>query len=194
LEAAEADRAHAVAEQQRAAATLALYGGQGDRVDARFTLAAPIGGMVVERNVNPGQEVRADQASDKPLFVISEPSRLWLYLDVGETDLGALREQQPVLVRSRAFPGETFHGRIERIGAALDPATRTAKVRCVVDNPQRRLKAEMYVSAEIDDGTALGLEVPTRAIFLQNDQRYVFVETASGSFERRPVRVGPESA
>ena len=109
VDAAEEDMARARAEQQRTQAKLRLYGGADATVDELLRLRSPIGGTVAERSVAVGQEVRPDQmmASDapagKPLFVITDPTRLWAWLDVSEVDLATLQ------------PGETFsleHGRL----------------------------------------------------------------------------------
>ena len=194
LEAAEADHTRALSEKERAVATLSLYGGSPDAsgIDGMFQLKAPVGGTVVEKVINPGQEVRSDQIGDKPLFVISDPDRLWLYLDVSETEVASLKPGQEVIVRARGLPGVTFHGRLEIIGQGLDPATRTIKARCVVDNYNKLLRAEMYVSADVTSASS-GVDVPTKSIFLKDNQPYVFLETAPGHFEKRQIRLGTES-
>lgn len=195
VEAAEADHARAQSEKERALATLALYGGDGTaaEVTGLFSLKAPVAGVVVDKAVNPGQEVRSDQVGDKPLFVISDPARLWLFLDVTESDAAALSSGQEVLVRARALPGKTFRGRVEVIGEGLDPATRTIKARCLVDNAEKLLRAEMYVSADVVATGAAGVDVPTKALFAKDPRHFVFVETAAGQFERRAVTTGVES-
>src|SRR5579864_474813 len=83
LEAAQADRDRTKVEGERTASRLALLGGQAGGaggVDQRFVLRSPIAGVVVDRAINPGLEVRTDAPG--PLYVISDPSRLWVYLDV----------------------------------------------------------------------------------------------------------------
>jgi cobalt-zinc-cadmium efflux system membrane fusion protein len=194
LETAEAEHTRAVSEKERAVATLSIYGGNADAtgVDGFFSLKAPIGGVVVERALNPGQEVRSDQVGDKPLVVISDPTRLWLFLDVTEADVASMRPGQEVLVRARALPDKIFRGRIEIIGEGLDPATRTIKARCLVDNADKALRAEMYVSADVTSSTT-GVDIPTKAVFLKDNQHYVFIEKAPGRFERREISLGAES-
>lgn len=193
LESAEADYTRALSEKERATATLALYGDDGGtNVDGTFQLKSPVNGVVVEKSVSPGQEVRADQIGDKPLFVISNPSRLWLFLDVAETDATSLSPNQKVVVRARALPDKIFHGRLEFIGEELDPATRTIKARCAVDNSEKLLRAEMYVNADLSSA-ASGVDVPTKAVFSKGDEHYVFIETAPGRFQRRAVTLGLES-
>jgi cobalt-zinc-cadmium efflux system membrane fusion protein len=194
LEAAEAEHTRALSENQRALTTLSIYGGNLDSeaVDGMFALRAPISGTIVEKSINPGQELRADQVSDKPLFVISDPSRLWLLLDVTESDVAFMGPGQEVLVRARALPDKVFRGRLEIIGQGLDPATRTIKARCVVDNADKLLRAEMYVSADVTNPN-VAVDIPTKAVFLKDNQHYIFVEQTPGHFERRQITLGPES-
>ncbi len=197
VEVAEADHTRALSEKERALATLALYGVDDSAdppggVDGVFSLKAPVGGEIVEKSVNPGQEVRSDQVGDKPLFVISDPTRLWLLLDVTETDVASLTSNQEVIVRARALPGKTFHGQLEVIGEGLDAATRTIKARCRVENPGKLLRAEMYVNADVSS-TASGVDIPTKSVFSRDSEHYVFIETAPGQFQRRAVQLGLES-
>jgi cobalt-zinc-cadmium efflux system membrane fusion protein len=193
LEAAEAEHVRAVSENQRATATLAVYGGDAaGNVTGISSLKAPVGGVVVDKLINPGQEVRSDQVGDKPLFVISDPKKLWLYLDVTENDVASISSNQEVVVRARALPEKLFHGHVETIGAGLDAATRTIKTRCIVDNADALLRAEMYVNADINVA-ASGVEVPTKAVFSKDKDHFVFVEISPGQFERRSVKLGLEN-
>ena len=194
VEAAENDFTHAVSEKERALATLSLYGGSPDdsEVNGVFSLKSPIAGVIVEKSLNPGQEVRSDQVGDKPLFVISDPKRLWLFLDITEADLPCLKSNGTVVVRARALPEKNFRGQVEVVGEGLDPATRTIKARCLVDNSEELLRAEMYVSADIASATP-AVDIPTEAVFLKDNAPCVFLETAPGQFQRRLVKLGLES-
>jgi cobalt-zinc-cadmium efflux system membrane fusion protein len=191
LEAAAAERDRARAESERARARLALLGGSLGTVDQRFVLRSPIAGLVVDRAINPGLEVRADASS--PLFVISDPLRLWVFLDVVEQDLAQVRAGLPLTLRCNAYPQRTFAGRVEVVGDTLDPATRTVKARGSLENRERLLKAEMYVEVEVaDPARRPGLEVPSAAVLAEGARRYVFVEVGRGSFERRQVTADGE--
>jgi len=200
LEDAEADLVSARAEAARTQARLELYGAEHQPLDALFSLRTPIAGTIVERNASLGQEVRSDQmlASDpaalQPLFVVSDPSHLWVWLDVAEANLRSLKLGAPLAVRSQSDSDRVYEGRLDYVGAALDPATRTARVRGSLPNPDGSLKAEMYVTVDvIDPGAPSGVEVPSAAIIVAGEQHYVFVEQAPGSYLRRRVGVGPES-
>jgi cobalt-zinc-cadmium efflux system membrane fusion protein len=191
VETAEADYARALSERERTGALLSLYGaGDTGGIDGLVALRAPVDGVVVERNITPGQEVRADQTAERPLFVISDPSRLWLYLDVTATEAATMHAGQEVFVQARAVPDQVFRGRLEVVGEGLDPATRTIKARCVIDNSGKQLRAEMYVNAEVAADAVAGVEIPATAVFLKANTRYVFVEAAPGRFSRRAVKVG----
>ena len=195
---AKADQEAAVSENQRAAARLALYGGNMNFVDGLYHLVTPLAGTVVERNISPGQEIRSDQMLANapqffaPLFVVSDPTRLWIMIDVTEVDIPFVRRGQSLRVRSRTFPGKVFEGRLEIFGDTLDATTRTVKARGVINNTDRLLKAEMYVSVELDSAAQAGVEVPTRAVFIKGDKYFIFVEEAPGRFRRHEVRTGAE--
>ncbi|MEO8039868.1 MAG: efflux RND transporter periplasmic adaptor subunit [Betaproteobacteria bacterium] len=194
LQAAEADLSRARTELERASSRLKVYGGT-DRVDATYALKAPISGTVVERNINPGEELRPDMnaAGTAPMFVITDPSRLWLLLDATEQDLRRLHVGDAISFSSNAWPGETFQAKIEMVSEFVDPQTRSIKVRGSIDNAARKLKGEMFVNAELQAPAREGVAVPGKAVFLQGDKHYVFIEEAPGRFMPLQVATGPDS-
>ncbi len=228
LESAEAAYIAALAERDRARAVLMNYGG-GDRIygeleramdadhaeasaqnyagtndtlSSRYVVRSPLAGVVVDKSINPGQEVRPDfqlandQSILNPLFTVSDPAKLWLQLDVAEADLLSLEVGQPLHVYSPAYPDRVFNGAVAKISDALDPATRTLKIRGLVANPDKLLKAEMYVTVDVVQATDklahAGVEIPASAVFLIDGTSYLFVQTAPGHFTRQTVQVGPE--
>src|SRR6266705_3316571 len=181
---AEADYARAEAELARASGKIRLYGGGSESVDQNLALASPIDGIVVERNINPGQELRTDlQLSNSPaMFVITDPSRLWVQLDATESQLASLKRGQTVTLRSSAWPEEGFAATIETI-------SRTVKVRGSVVNRDRKLKGEMFVTAELQDRSRADLQLPERALVLSGGSYYVFVEESPGRFAWSEVKI-----
>jgi cobalt-zinc-cadmium efflux system membrane fusion protein len=93
---------------------------------------------------------------------------------------------------SRAFPDQVFTGRVEVVSEFIDSTTRTIKVRGKVDNAQRRLKAEMFVSVNLPGKETMGASVPAKAVYLKGDKHYVFVEEEPGKFARKEVQIGSE--
>jgi cobalt-zinc-cadmium efflux system membrane fusion protein len=198
VEAAEAAHSSSRAEKDRAETHLAIYGATATSTNGNFLLPSPLEGILVEKNVTPGQEVRPDQMLANvaqfvaPLFIVSDPTKLWVWLDVSEAQLPLVHVGQELTIRSKAFPDEAFKGRLELIGGSLDPTTRTVRARGTVDNPSRVLKSELYVTVEIPDSTPLSLQVPSKSVFLRDNQYYVFLETGAGQFQRHPVKLGSE--
>lgn len=192
LQAAEAEAARARAEFERTRRRLSMYGGARDGVDQTYTLSSPIAGTLVERNINPGQELRPDLmvANAPPLFVVSDPSTLWAVLDASERNLGHLRYGKIITVRTPSFREDAFSARVEAISDALDPSTRTLKVRARLDNPGRKLKAEMFVTADVDTDDERELLVPTKSVFFQNNAYYLFIDEGNGAYQRREVKTG----
>lgn len=185
LQQAQAERDRAEAERARAAERLKLYGGA-ENVDQSFALRAPIGGVVVERNANPGQEVRQDQGGS-PLFVLSDPTRLWVQIDATESVISMLKVGNAIELASPALGPEKFKARIEQVSDFFDPLTRTLRVRASVDNAARKLKAEMFVSAEVDIQRGRYLRLPAEAVLLRGSTQYVFVDEGEGRFRRQKV-------
>jgi cobalt-zinc-cadmium efflux system membrane fusion protein len=202
VEAAEAAHVAALAERDRAEAVLANYGGSDKSTNSVYILRSPIAGVVVDKNINPGQELRADLMLANapnlfaPIFVVSDPTSLWLQVDVAESDLSSLQPGQRLLIHSRSFPDKVFDGVVDRIGDTMDPGTRTIKVRGSVKNPDKQLKAEMYVLVDVVQASGgagtLGVEVPSKALFMKGDDSFVFIENSPGVFERKLVKVGIE--
>lgn len=189
LQTAEADAARTRAEFERSRKRLAMYGATGAGVDQTYTLASPIAGTVVERNINPGQELRPDQVNP-PLFVVTDPATLWAQFDANERDLAHLRPGKTIAVRSPAWREEEFTARIETMSDFLDPATRAIKIRARLDNSSRKLKGEMFVTADIDADGAKELLVPAKAVYFQNEKNFLFIDEGNGRYLRRQVQTG----
>lgn len=190
LEEAEASLSKAEAEMRRTKMRLRNLLPEGGKTQGEtYTLRAPVSGVVTERQVNPGMEVRPDLPN--PLFVISDPAHLWVLVDLTERDLGKLLAGQPVAVNVDAYPGRNFMARVASIADVLDPATRRVRARVVLDNPERRLKPEMFARiTPLADQHQLVLVVPNSALVSEGRRTFVFVETAPGELRKRPVQLG----
>lgn len=110
-----------------------------------FELLAPLGGIVIGKNVKEGDYVKTGE----PLFRIADLSELWLHLDAFESDLAWLRFGQEVSFEVEAYPGEAFSGRIAFIAPEVDRRTRTTAIRVNVPNPDSRLKPGMFATGRV---------------------------------------------
>jgi len=157
-----------------------------------LVVTAPLGGVVLERSVAPGLLVEKDAT----LFVVADLSRVWAVADVYERDLGQVQERGEVEVRTEAFPGTVFTGRIALIEPTLDEASRTAHVRVVLDNTSGRLRPGLFVTVAVPLRGASEVEataVPADAVQKISGLPAVFVEAGPGRFELRPVETGREA-
>ncbi len=187
LEAAEADFYQAQADSRRAAARLRNLQASGHE-NGKFVLRSPLPGIIVERNANPGQEVRPDL--EHPLFLVSDISRLWVLADIPEKHLAHVHVGQTVAVESDAYPEKQFHAKVERVGVAVDPVTRRVQVRCSMANPDGKLKPEMFVRVSfLADGERKGIRVHNTSLVTEGIYVHVFVEKRPGTFEKRRVRL-----
>ncbi|MES0383240.1 MAG: efflux RND transporter periplasmic adaptor subunit [Hyphomicrobium sp.] len=153
-----------------------------------FDWPSPADGYIMKKNVVEGQMVRMGDE----IFRIAGLENIWVIADVAEQDAGLVTVGQPANVRFRAFPSEVYKGRVTFILHELDAATRTAKVRIEIDNPQHRIKHEMYADVDID--TTLGDEprvaVPNSAVIDSGNRQVVIVARGEGRFEPRSVTLG----
>ncbi len=188
---AEADAARAQVEAQRASARTSLYGA-GTGVNQQLALRANVAGVVVERNLNPGQELRPEQSGPgmPALFVVTDPTSLWVQIDARESEVGTLKPGASFELVIPALAGQKFEGRVIAASDFIDPATRTIKIRGAIANPDRMLKAEMLATARIERTLSAGVVVPAAAITLRGVKHWLFVQSQPGVFEPREVTLG----
>lgn len=187
---ADADLQRALAESARTQARMRLYG-SGNQVNQQLAITSGVRGVVVERNINPGQELRPDQSGVgvPALFVVSDPTSLWVQIDARDSDLASLKPGSEFELVVPAMVNEKFVGKVVAQSDAIDPATRTIKVRGEIANPSRRLKAEMLANAKLERHLGGGLVIPASAVVLRGTQHVVYVQSASGVFEPHEVRL-----
>ena len=162
-----------------------LRAGDGPRT---VTLRAPIAGEVVERYAVLGQVVDPTE----PILRIADLSRLWVELDVFERDLAHVAEGDEVEIRSETYPDKTFRGTVNHVNATVDVATRTARVRIEVPNPERLLRPGQFVHARLSTrGTTEPIiAIPRKAVLQVEGEPSVFVQADKGRYVVRPVELG----
>ena len=188
----EGDFKKAKSDYARAVAQLKALGVTPGEPAVNVALRAQIAGVVVERNVLLGQEVRADQAM--PLLTISSLDAVWVLGDVYEQDLSAIDQGAHVTVTVPAYPGQTFAGTVTHIGDVVDASSRTVKVRCLVANVDHRLKPEMFAKVLVEHtGGRKFVLVPSKAVLSDGETSLVVVATEGNVFRARKVEVGPDN-
>ncbi len=184
LEAAVADARSAQAELARASARLRGLDGVGK--DGRLPLRAPIAGVIAERHLNPGQELRPDAAD--PAFVIIDPSHLDVLADVAESEVGKLHVGQNIRIEADGADLSGIHGHINTVGIAMDPATRRIPVRAHLQGSSAAVRPEMFVRlSPLDAHAPAAVAVPNSAIVTTGQQSFVFVERSPGLLVKTQV-------
>ena len=148
-------------------------------------MRAPIGGIIVSKNVVLGQQVNpGDQ-----LFSLATLQRVWITADIYEDDLARVRVGESLEAVTSSYPGEVFKGTIQRISPALDPTTHTLQLRCQVSNPGSLLKPQMLARVRIATSPRLALVIPQSALVFDDNAYYAFIVTGADNVERRRVEI-----
>lgn len=193
LQQAEANSVQAQADLDNAQAALRVLGIPPATAAAQTSpvlpVTAPISGLIVARSVAPGQLVQAGTQ----VFTISDLHTVWVDVHVYQQQLAHIARGEAVEIKTSAYPGRVFRGRISYIGATLDPQTRTLRARIVTANPGELLKNQMYVTAIVQAGTIHNaIALPDSAVLRDSvNHPFVYVATSRpGQFARRLVDIG----
>jgi cobalt-zinc-cadmium efflux system membrane fusion protein len=209
VEASEDAERNAKAELERARQKqFLLRVGNVDAVSQTYTMPSPIDGEVLLRNINPGVEVQGQYSGGAgniclpgiatnvqcgELFTIGELDKVWVLGDIYEIDLARVHVGAKAIVTTVTYPGQPFTGVVDWVSGSLDPNTRTAKVRCTFDNPDRKLRPMMYSTVQIAVDQRKALAIPRSAIVSLGEYKVVFVQTSDADgqvrFERMPIDV-----
>jgi Cu(I)/Ag(I) efflux system membrane fusion protein len=159
---------------------------RGGKPLTRMPIYPEFSGVVIEKMVQQGQYVNAGE----PLFSIADLSNVWVEIEVYENELRDIKAGQDVEIRTQAYPGKLFKGKVSLVYPYLDPKTRTVRVRVAVPNPGAKLKPDMFVSASIKEALGEGIAIPVTSLMDTGKRQIVWVEVSPDSFEARQVTVG----
>ena len=142
-------------------------------------------------------EITGLEKSGKPqenLYLpTSEDKNVWVYVTIYEYEAGLVKPGTPVEAQSMAYPGQVFEGKVIAVTPIIETATRTLKIRALVDNPENKLKLEMFVNVAIKYDLGDKLAVPEEAVMHAGTRDIVFVAGANGHFEPRVVTLGSKA-
>jgi Cu(I)/Ag(I) efflux system membrane fusion protein len=151
-----------------------------------LTLKSPFKGIVQDIPVDQGRRVMTGDH----LVDIADLSVVWVWGQFYENEIALLRKDLPLAITASAYPGETFKGKISLIDPFLNEASRTARVRIDVENPDFKLRPDMYVNVELKLDMGEGLVVPLSAVLPTGQHNVAFVNKAEGKLEPRFVELG----
>jgi len=122
-----------------------------------------------------------------------DDKNVWVYITAYEYEAEFIKTALPVEVEASAYPGEIFEGTIISVAPILDTVTRTFKARALVNNPENKLKLEMFVNVRIKYDLGEKLAVPEDAVMRAGTKNIVFIAKPDGYFEPRTVKLGPKA-
>jgi membrane fusion protein, heavy metal efflux system len=162
---------------------------QAQSIDPVTAIKAPIAGVVVDRQIGPGQYLQS--GSGNPVFTIADPSSVWLLANVRETDAGLVKLGQSVEVHVLAYPNRTFKAQVTYVAALMDAVTHRLPVRAEIANRDGALKPEMFANFRILTGDAAqSPAVPQGAVIYEGNSAHVWVLTGDDVLSLRAIRAG----
>ena len=190
LEVAEDAEQKAKVDVQTAVQRLKVLGADVSHPSPIVPVRAPISGTIVEQNIAGGTGVRSLDNSPN-LFTIADLSHVWVLCDVYENMLPRVQLGDFAEVRLTAYPDRRLRARVGNISRVLDPNIRTAKVRLELDNPDRLMRAGMFVTAVFRSKQERMMPVvPATAVLRLHDKDWVFRPQGGNGFRRTEVRAG----
>jgi len=179
------------AEQEAARSRLQVFGvtaGSGPDM----ALSSPIQGVIIERHATRGENV----APSDTLFVVADLSRVWVIGRVYEQQIGAVAPGMEATLSLNAYPGRTWDGTVDFVGAVVDEATRTLPIRVELNNTDGMLRPGLFGTLRLSPSVEGGMRVvvPETAVQTMDDRSVVFVPgDEEGEFVVRGVTLGRSS-
>lgn len=193
LETAQDAGAKAKVDLQTAAQRVTVLGGNINNPSPLLPVVAPISGTIVDQQITGGTGVKSLDNSPN-LFTIADLSTVWALCDVYEDNLSRVHVGDNAEIELNAYPDRMFGGRVVNISAVLDQATRTAKVRIELPNPQGIMRPGMFVTATFKGQQAIErVVIPTAAVVHLHDKDWVFVPAGNKQFRRVALQLGPQT-
>ena len=156
---------------------------------ARLNIVAPAAGLVLERNIEPGQTVGAGTSS---AFVIAQGGQMELRAQVGENELQRLS----VGVEAQVSPvgsTESYTGQVWQIEPTVNEQSRQGTARIALAYAPG-LRPGGFATATIRSGTTVAPQLPESAVLADSDGSYVYIVDQNDTIQRRDVETGLASA
>ncbi|MBB4632267.1 efflux RND transporter periplasmic adaptor subunit [Sphingosinicella soli] len=155
----------------------------------RLDIRAPEAGLILERNVEPGQVVSSGSAA---VFRMAQDGAMEMRALVAEQDLSGMQVGQEATVQ--LIGSQTrYAGRIWMVEPVIDPQTRQGLVRIALSG-DASLRPGGFASARIEVGRADRPLLPESAVMGDAESSYVYVVLQDGTVERREIKVGMVSS
>ena len=160
-------------------------------VKENVPIYATVSGTVLEKLVVQGEVVKQGQ----PLLKIANLNTVWANFQVYESQLNRFKKGQEILVSTNAYPNKVFKSKVDFINPILDLATRTVKLRVVLNNEANIFKPGMFVEGKVKEISSNGsprLTIPTSAVLWTGARSVVYLKATADSpiFEMQEIKLG----
>jgi len=158
-------------------------------VNSEVKLSAPIAGVVVDRQLGPGQYLQAGAST--PAFTIADPAHMWLVANIRESDIARVQPGQAVEVHVLAYPNRVFKAHLSHVAVGVDPMTHRLPVRAEIENEDGALKIEMLANFRILTGDASDAPaIPESAVVYEGEAAHIWVVESNDLIAYRAIRIG----
>jgi membrane fusion protein, copper/silver efflux system len=151
-----------------------------------LTLSSPFRGVVQDIGVDQGRKVM----NGDHLVDIADLSMIWVWAEFYQDELPLLKMGLAITISTSSYPGDKFNGKISVVDPFMSGTLRTGRVRIDVDNPEFKLRPDMYVDVELNLDMGEGMAVPVSAVLPTGTRNVVFVDKGEGKLEPRFVELG----
>lgn len=158
----------------------------------QFPVLSDLNGVVTKIITNRGDYIKQGGT----FYEVADLSKLWVLLDVHESDLAWVKKGDVVTFKVKAFPTKSFTGKISFIDPIIDPKTRVAQARIEINNSKQKFKPEMLVTAAIESDLQANdnsIIVPKSSVMWTGERSVVYVKTSAANglhFSMREVGLG----
>ncbi len=182
-------KAGAVSQQSLDKANLGLSAAQAeyDALIGRHKVASPISGIVTDIFVEKAQTVSAGI----PLVRVAKLDRVFLEIQIAESERSLVRSGQKALVIARPFADHVFEGTVTEAALSTNSEARNFKTKIEIPNPGKMLKPGMFAEADLIISEAKNaVAIPKDALVSDNGSYYVFVVQSDNRVKMVPVTPG----
>ncbi len=156
-----------------------------------FDIYSGFSGVVLNKKVSVGDYLNEGEV----LFDIQNLNQLWAVFDVYENDLTSIKKGDKISFTSTGIANKTFVSKIVFVDPVINPTTRTASVRAIINNYNKALKPEMFLEGIVNNvkSNKESVNVPKSAVLWTGERSVVYIKLpnlSTPSFEFREVTLG----
>ena len=148
----------------------------------RATIVSPVDGIIVNRNLNPGE-----YPGSRTIFTIQQLDPVYAELNASSNNVFAITRGSPVALTIPGIPSaDVYHGRVSAVLGQVQPGSTNFTVECIVPNPGDKLQSGMAATGTIDLPPASGIGIPTTS-FLDDSHTTIMTVTSDGTAKQVSV-------